>query len=132
MTDQEALLQYRIKQARETLADAERLLDGGSGYRSVVNRAYYAMFYAVLALCLRFDVRMKTSKHKGVIAVFDQEFVHTGRAGFGLSRILHRTFELRQDCDYKEFVEISRETAASAVEQAREFVAGIEALVPFA
>lgn len=130
MTDREALFQYRIKQARETLADAELMLAGGSGYRSAVNRAYYAMFYAVLALFLRFDFRTKTSKHKGVIAMFDQEFVHAGRAGVGLSRMLHRTFELRQDCDYREFAEISRETAAAAVEHAREFVAAIEVIVP--
>lgn len=44
------LARYRIKQAEESLEEAEFLLLGRKSPRSVINRAYYAMFYAVLAL----------------------------------------------------------------------------------
>jgi uncharacterized protein (UPF0332 family) len=44
------LVRYRLEQANEALADAEFLFAGQRGPRSIVNRAYYAMFYAVLAL----------------------------------------------------------------------------------
>jgi uncharacterized protein (UPF0332 family) len=50
VTDREALLQYRLREARETLEDAQRMLDGHFATRSIANRAYYAIFYAVLAL----------------------------------------------------------------------------------
>ncbi len=53
MTDREALLAFRMNEAEETLADAERMLKGGLSHRSTSNRAYYAMFYAVLALFLK-------------------------------------------------------------------------------
>jgi uncharacterized protein (UPF0332 family) len=43
------LLRYRIEQAHETLREAEILLNE-SALRGTINRAYYAMFYALLAL----------------------------------------------------------------------------------
>jgi len=44
-----ALMTYRLEQADESLKAAELLLQGKL-LRPSVNRAYYAMFYAVLAL----------------------------------------------------------------------------------
>ncbi len=79
MTDRDALLAFRLKEAEETLADAERMLKSGVSARSVSNRSYYCMFYAVLALFLKVGISAKTSKHAGVISVFDKEFVHSGR-----------------------------------------------------
>ncbi len=79
MTDKQALLAYRLKQAEETLADAEKMLQNNLSPRSIINRAYYSIFCSVLALFLQSDITLKTSKHSGVIAIFDKEFVHTGR-----------------------------------------------------
>lgn len=45
-----ALINYRLEQARTALDDAKFLLDGNRSPQSIVNRAYYAMFYAALAL----------------------------------------------------------------------------------
>jgi uncharacterized protein (UPF0332 family) len=59
MTDREALLAYRVKQAEETLHDAEAMAKGGLSPRSILNRAYYAMFYALLALFLKEEVLKK-------------------------------------------------------------------------
>lgn len=102
MTDLQTLFQYRMNQADETLADARAMLASGLTPRSVVNRAYYAMFYAVLALFLREEVEHRTSKHSGVISTFDREFVHSGRLGKEYSRMLHRLFDARQEADYRE------------------------------
>jgi len=44
------LTQYRLEQARTALNDARFLLEGRRSPQSIVNRAYYAMFYAALAL----------------------------------------------------------------------------------
>lgn len=48
MTDKQTLLSYRIGQAKETLEDAVKMLAADVSPRSVVNRAYYAMFCNVL------------------------------------------------------------------------------------
>jgi uncharacterized protein (UPF0332 family) len=46
------LAKYRLKQAEECISEASYLLSGTKSPRSVMNRTYYAMFYAVLALII--------------------------------------------------------------------------------
>jgi uncharacterized protein (UPF0332 family) len=122
MTDKEALFTYRLKQAEETLLDAERMLQGSFSSRSITNRAYYSMFYAVLALFLKADMRIKTSKHIGVISIFDKEFILTGKIDKYYSEILHKMFNIRQKGDYKDLIEIAIEEAAEHVRLANEFI----------
>lgn len=129
MTDLETLGRYRLEEAEETLLDAEKMLPGTFSRRSVVNRAYYAMFYAVLALHLHADTKLRTSKHAGVISLFDKEFVKSGVLEPRYSRMLHGIFELRLEGDYKVREEISPDEAASAVRQAGEFVRAVAALM---
>jgi uncharacterized protein (UPF0332 family) len=52
MTDEKKnlLALHRLQQAKESVEEARYLLDGGKSLRSVANRIYYGMFYAVLAL----------------------------------------------------------------------------------
>ncbi|MFH1896907.1 MAG: HEPN domain-containing protein [Candidatus Desantisbacteria bacterium] len=126
MTDKEVLFTYRLNQAKETLSDAKKMLENNLSPRSIINRAYYSMFYTVLALFLKADINLKTSKHIGVISIFDKEFVHTGKIDKHYSKILHRMFEVRQESDYKELVELSFEDAAEFVKLAEEFLVSIK------
>ncbi|MBI4974903.1 MAG: HEPN domain-containing protein [Candidatus Omnitrophica bacterium] len=130
MTDMESLLSYRLKQAEETLLDAERMhKEGNFSPRSITNRAYYSMFYAVLALFLKTGIDIKTSKHIGVISIFDKELIKTGKIDMHYSAILHKMFNVRQKVDYKEFVEISNDDVGEHVKLAREFFDGIRGLI---
>lgn len=122
MTDKQALLAYRLKQAEETLADAEKMLQNALSPRSIINRAYYSIFYAILALFLHGDINPKTSKHSGVIAIFDRDLVHTGKIEKHYSKILHKMFAARQQVDYKELVETPVEEAEECVRLAKEFL----------
>lgn len=88
--------------------------------RAVINRLYYAMFYAVLALLLQKG--MGTSKHAGAISLFDKEFIKTGIFDEKLSKILHRAFELRQRGDYMERAEVTKSDVDELFPEAREFV----------
>jgi hypothetical protein len=47
--EQAALVRYRLGEAKETLEEA-RLLAREARWRGALNRVYYAMFYATLAL----------------------------------------------------------------------------------
>lgn len=122
MTDRETLMAYRLREAEETLDDAVKMLEAKISPRSVVNRAYYSMFYGVLGLFNRFNTEHRTSRHSTVIAIFDREFVRTGIIDPRYSRMLHRLFDARQIADYKDLIEPSEEDAVNAVEQAREFL----------
>ena len=69
------LCKYRFEQADETLSEA-RLLQEAGHYRGALNRAYYAMFYALQVLAIK--NKKSFSKHIGIISFFDREYVKTG------------------------------------------------------
>ena len=118
-----ALIRYRIEQADEAL-DAARLLLRAASLRASVNRSYYAMFYAVLALLV--SRKEETSKHSGVIALFDRLYVHTDVFPRDFSKWLRRAFDLRTRCDYGTTVPITAEEASEQVEHAAAFLAAIQ------
>ncbi len=116
-----SLIRYRIEQAQTALEDARFLLEGDRSPQSIVNRAYYAMFYAALALLQK--IGKVPSKHTGIISLFDTEFALKGIFPKELSRDFHRAFELRQVSDYKTFKPISKEKAQEILNKAEHFVA---------
>jgi uncharacterized protein (UPF0332 family) len=118
--DKQALIQYRLERAGETLHDAQLLFDNDGSSASVVNRAYYAMFYAVLALLITIDEG--TSRHSGVIALFDKHFVKKGLFSKEISKALHRAFDYRQIGDYRELLNIDKKQAEEILSSAAQFV----------
>ncbi len=122
--EQKALVAYRLKMAKETLEDALVLHREGRSHWSIVNRAYYAMFYAVLAL-LTF-ISEAPSKHSGAIALFDKHFVKTGKFPIEMSKWLHRAFDLRQRSDYREMYSLNPEQVMEVLQQAQAFVQRVE------
>ena len=119
----EDLLCYRMEQAHETLREAEILLNE-SALRGTINRAYYAMFYALLALLA--TKRLGTSRHSGALALFDREFVKSGVFPSELSRSLHLALDRRQTHDYGEMTQVNRQIAKGTLTDAKVFVAAIE------
>lgn len=105
--DQKPLILYRLSQSRESLKEAEILLQAGMSFRFVMNRLYYSMFYVVLALFAQ--NKLSSSKHIGIISLFDKEYIKTGIFDKELSKILHRAFELRQKGDYLEQIDVTLE-----------------------
>ena len=79
MTDRQALASFGLEQAKETLTDAKTMLHSAVSPRLVINRTYYVMFYALLALCHHAGSEVTTSKHSGIISLFDKELIHTGK-----------------------------------------------------
>lgn len=118
--ERKALIQYRLLEAKDSLREADVLLREGMSYRSVINRLYYAMFYAVLALLQEKEVG--TSKHSGAISLFDREFIKTGIFNSSFSKILHRAFELRQKGDYMEQSEITKQDIDEIQPKAQDFI----------
>jgi len=122
--DKQALVDYRMRRAWETLQDAHLLFDEGGSTGSVINRAYYAMFYAALALLT--TIGKGASKHSGVIALFDLYFVKSGRLPTEMSKAIHKAFDLRQMGDYRELVSLDRERAREMLDSADQFVRSVE------
>ena len=118
--DKKALIQYRFDQAREVLKDAHALYDLKRTPISIVNRAYYSMFYAVLALMISIDKNIV--KHQGVLSFFDEYFIKTKIFPKEMSKLIHDAFESRQEGDYRESANIDRETASEILQSADTFL----------
>jgi len=118
--DSQVLIALRLEQARTALEEASVLLHAGKTTLGAVNRTYYAMFYAVLALLQ--EAGETPRKHSGVIALFDQKFVKTGRIDKNFSKELHRAFKLRQVSDYHPVESIAPSEAEELRNNAEAFI----------
>jgi len=114
------LAKYRLKQAEESLDEAVFLLSGRKSPRSIINRIYYGMFYAVLALLI-FEP-FSSSKHSGVLSYFNKRFIKEGIFPEELGSSINKAFELRQGGDYREYVELTVEQVDPFIEKARVFI----------
>ena len=119
-----ALICYRLTEAEDSIEEAKVLLKEGMSMRAVINRLYYAMFYAVLALLQA--KQLGTSKHIGAISLFDKEFIKTGIFDKNMSKSLHRAFELRQKGDYMEDAEVTQKDVDDILPQATDFIKKIK------
>jgi uncharacterized protein (UPF0332 family) len=88
--------------------------------RTIVNRAYYAAFYALLALLL--TKNEKPRKHIGAISILDKEFVKSGLLGKEASNCIHELFDMRMEDDYVSYEPVSREEAEKAMSMSEKFV----------
>lgn len=118
--DKKALARYRLEQAGESLDEAKFLLSGEKSTRSIINRVYYAMFYAILALLIY--EAYSSSKHSGVLGYFNRRFIKEGVFEREMGRWVNKAFELRQRGDYREYFEVPRDQAAELVAKAGQFV----------
>jgi len=124
--EKQQVIRQRMEEARETLVEAGALLTQDPR-RGTINRSYYAMFYAVLALAA--SRGLAVSKHTHVIAFYDKEFVRKGIFPKELSRALHYGFKERQSKDYGENREIERADAETALSDAKNFIDVVENFV---
>ena len=117
------LSQYRFSRAKEVLRDAETLLNQDS-FSSSVNRSYYAIFHALRAVTALdgFD----SSKHSGVIAYINREYVKTGIFEKRLSKILDTAFRLREKDYYDDFFIISIDAAKEQLLKAEEVICMVQ------
>lgn len=117
------LIKYRLSSAKEKLTSAKLLLEAGL-YKDSVGRSYYAIFSAIRAvLAIR---QVDFSKHAGVIAYFQKEFIKTEIFDKKYSKHLQQAFQIRNSCDYDDFFIVSKQDAEEQYERAVEILVVIE------
>ncbi|HOZ45255.1 MAG TPA: HEPN domain-containing protein [Candidatus Hydrogenedentes bacterium] len=127
--DSRVLAAQRMAQAHAALDEGRLLQQSGETTLGVVNRAYYAMFYAVLALLQTKGLTPR--KHSGAIALFDKEFVKAGILPPACPKQLHAAFNLRQLSDYQPLETVDATRAADLVADAADSVAAVEGTLQF-
>ena len=117
------LSHYRFETSLEALADARLMYENGR-YKNALNRGYYAIFHAIRAVnaLTGFD----SSKHSGVIAYFNQNYVKSEIFPKELSKIIRLASENREKADYLDFYIASKEEAEKQIQRAEEFLKWIE------
>ena len=125
LTDEERDLlgNYRVQRAKETLLEADSLLEAGF-FNAAVNRLYYACYYAVTALLIKNKIEAQT--HQGVKQMFSLHYIANNKVGKQYSVFYGRLFNDRMSGDYEDFVYFDRETVAVMRLQAEDFIAIIE------
>lgn len=98
------LVKYRLESAKDKLKSAKILLDGGQ-YKDSIGRSYYAIFNSIRAVLAKDKVDF--SKHAGVIAYFQKEYVKTQIFDKRYSKIIQEAFQIRNSCDYDDFFIVS-------------------------
>ena len=113
------LSKYRFETSLEALSDAKIMYEN-ERYKNTLNRAYYAIFHATRAVnaLSGFD----SSKHSGVIAYFNQNYVRDGVFSKELSKIIKMASENREKADYLDFFIASKEEAERQILRAKEFI----------
>lgn len=117
------LARLRLENAKEKLSYIPGIMDLGD-YKTVANRAYYAVFYAMRAV-LALD-GFDSKKHAGIISEFRRSYIKTGIFDEQLSDIIGELFTVRTNSDYDDFYLVSKEKAIRQYESAVLFVKAID------
>jgi len=124
-TDEERnlLVAYRLQRAKETLLEADNLIKAGF-FNAVVNRLYYACYYAVIALLIKNNIIAHT--HQGVKQMFSLHFITKNKIDKQHSIFYGRLFNDRISGDYDDFVYYDCDMIATLRPQAENFISMIE------
>lgn len=120
------VIKYRRERAKETLEEAEIMLDNRKLF-AAVNRMYYAIFYEVLALLL--TKGFSSSKHSGVRSLFNKEFIKSGIISEECGDFYNRMFGFRQRGDYEDFVEFDYKEVKRWLGEAKDFINSVEQVI---
>ncbi len=114
---------YRMERAKEMLDASKGNLEIGQ-YKTSLNRSYYAIFHAMRAanILKGFD----SSKHSGVIAFFNKEYLKENIMDRSLSVIIKNSAFLREKSDYDDFYIASKKEAEKQLKDAEVFLAAVE------
>ena len=120
------LIRYRLDEAIDTMKDVD-LLISNDRLRAAVNRIYYGMFYALLALGLKFG--FETSKHQQLIGWFNKNFINAGLINSKFGMIINKAFKGRTKGDYDSYVEFKKEIVIEMSEEMKDFINEIEVFI---
>lgn len=122
----EVLMHYRIQRAKETILEAETLIQH-SFFNAAVNRLYYACYYSVSALLVKHRIEAQT--HAGVKQMFGLHFIVTAKLPSNLGRFYNQLFNDRITGDYDDFITYDKEMLDEIFPKAENFIHQLSALI---
>jgi uncharacterized protein (UPF0332 family) len=124
--EREVLIIYRLEQAKNTVKVID-LLIANNELSTAVNRIYNGMFYALLALALKY--KFETSKHEQLIGWFNKNFIHAGKVDTKYGKILSSAYKNRKKGDYDAFIKFDIEEVKLMKSEMIDFINEIEMMI---
>lgn len=112
------LAKHRLETAEEKLEALKLLLAGGL-FKDSIGRSYYAIFSATRAV-LALDSK-DFSKHAGVIACYQKDYVKEGIFDKQYSKIIMEAFQIRNKSDYDDYYVVLKSDAEEQLDKAELF-----------
>jgi len=124
--DKDDLVKYRLERAKETLEDAQLLIES-KRWNSAINRLYYSAFYAVIALLL--NENHKTTTHNGVKSIFSEQFIKNNIISQEFGKKYSQLFTWRQKGDYADLFDFTEEKVLPYYDFVKKFIIQIEKII---
>jgi uncharacterized protein (UPF0332 family) len=110
----EELAKYRLERAEESLVEA-KILATLNHWNTTANRLYYVCFYSASAYLVVHNFQAST--HAGIKNGFNKELIKTGVITRRFGLLYNKLFNLRQDADYRDYRDVSKEEIEPMIEQ---------------
>ncbi len=120
------LVKYRLERAKETLEDAQLLIES-KRWNSAINRLYYSAFYTVIALLL--NENFKTTTHNGVKSIFSEQFIKKNIISQEFGKKYSQLFTWRQKGDYADLFDFTEEKVLPYYDFVKRFILDIEKII---
>jgi uncharacterized protein (UPF0332 family) len=121
--EKRVIVDLRLRRSKEELQAAHKLLESGF-FRIAASRAYYAAYLVTTAALYVDDI--VRAKHSGVQSAFGESLIKTGAIEEEYGRIYTRLRKSREEGDYSDTVQISKELAQSRIAEAERYVERLE------
>jgi len=113
----------RLKQARESLEDAQALLASDMDAGFVLTNLYYAYYYPILALIN--EGQVPSTMQSVTIGLFEQRFISTAIFDREYADAIHRVFSSKPKCSGEKTL-VSNEEVAELLKRAQGFIDAVE------
>ena len=123
ISNREDYINYRFHRAEETFEEA-LILAKEERWNAVINRLYYACFYAVIALLIKNNISTQT--HDGARTQFGLFFVKTGIINKESGKLFSKLFDYRQKGDYGDLFDYDVELTMPLINKVKEFLIEIK------
>lgn len=120
------LIRYRLSRSKDTFIDA-RILADKERWNSAINRLYYAAYYAVIALLLKYN--LKPTTHNGAKTVFSEHFIKKEIIPKEFGKLYSQLFTWRQKGDYDDLYDFNKENVLPYFEPVQKFIEIIESKI---
>ena len=122
----DALISYRLDRSDETMEEVAILSERGH-YNAAINRLYYACFYAIQALLLKYHISATT--HAGVKSMLGLHFITKDIIPIEHGKTFTRLFEIRHSGDYDDFVYCDKAMVDDFTPKAEAFINKVKEVI---